>query len=216
MMHLPYSIPSLMNPSPCGRGCRQAGEGSFGVRHPTLAATLSVALRSHPHPNPSPEGRGALTPRKNPSPCGRECRQAGEGSVGVRRSTLATTLSVALRSHPHPNPSPEGRGALTPRKNPSPCGRECRQAGEGSFEVRSSTLAATLSVALRSHPHPNPSPEERGALTPRKNPSPCGRGCRQAGEGSVGVRRSTLATTLSVALRSHPHPNPSPAGRGAL
>jgi cytochrome c-type biogenesis protein CcmH len=44
----------LVIPSPLGRGCRQAGEGSAGARHPSFSQARNTALR----PTPSPKGRG--------------------------------------------------------------------------------------------------------------------------------------------------------------
>lgn len=50
---------SLASPSPSGRGCRQAGEGSAVARYWTRGPVFDRALRSYPHSNPSPEGREA-------------------------------------------------------------------------------------------------------------------------------------------------------------
>jgi cytochrome c-type biogenesis protein CcmH len=56
-MILHTTIPN--DPSPSGRGCWQAGEGSIEARDPCLSKDFRVTLRSNPHPNLSPSGRGA-------------------------------------------------------------------------------------------------------------------------------------------------------------
>ena len=59
MMRQVVTQSSSVNPSPFGRGCRQAGEGAISARGGSFARDIIVALRACPRPNSSPEGKEA-------------------------------------------------------------------------------------------------------------------------------------------------------------